>query len=117
MIERNLAWYRNEIGWTQDDICVEARKLGIERPRGKPVITRMSVSNAERGVFMTQRTAAVIARALTSGYEKAGLPERFTTETILNLYQQAAQKRAEEKRGNPDSPDEEEDPAVLALAV
>lgn len=113
---KTLAYYRTELGWNQIDVCQAAINIGLTRPNGEPIMDRAVVSNAERGVRISKRSAAVIAKALNYGYEKAGLPERFTAETILEFVRQEGQKRAEEKRENPDSPKEEEGPVRFALA-
>lgn len=115
-LTQSLREYREGLGWTQTDVVIAVAALGLRRPTGKVAISTMTVSAAERGEKVARLSASNIAKALNSGYEKMGRPERFTTEDILELVRREGQKRAEEKRQSLDSPEEDEEDR-LAVAV
>lgn len=116
-LTQSLREYREQLGWAQTDVCIAVSDLGLRRPgKNKVAISNMTVSAAERGENVSRRSASSIAQALSSGYEKIGRPERFTTEDILELVRREKQKRAEKRHEDPDRPEKEEDPACFALA-
>lgn len=116
----SLAFYRESIGWTQEDLVVMIGRAGFLNLEGEPAISRITISKAERGFSVSRKMARAIAYGLNLGYEQRGREKRFTADDILDLVHKEAQKRAGQKRENTKSPDREDEQKEgdrLAVAV
>lgn len=107
-MEQTLRAYRETLGWSQDELRIMIGRAGYQDLNGESAISRLTISHAENGRDISEKSARAIAMGLNLGYEQRRWEKRFSAEDILELVRKAAQERAKKKRRRAKDPEDQE---------